>query len=291
MLKTLGEPSPSHVAPDFIAQFSKTLKLLRRVLFANDDCQPFILSGGGALGWDCIVSSLCDSSMNDRALILNTGYFSDNFAKCCNSYGIECDHVRANIGDVITPEQLTQYFENNNNNTNNGNNYKLVCITHVDTSTAIVNPIGKLCEIIRKYCDKNTLIAVDGVCSFAGERFYFSKWGIDACMTASQKALGCPPGLCILMLSNNGVNAMKNENRKSKVASFYTNLNNWLPIMKKYEAKQPSYFSTPNVKSEKSKIIHPPLFCFVIYARFNFVSHLEFLCIIFIFLLLLFVRP
>ena len=40
----------------------------------------------------------------------------------------------------------------------------------------------------------STLIVVDGVCSFGAESLYFDDWGIDFVLTASQKALGVPPG-------------------------------------------------------------------------------------------------
>ena len=48
----------------------------------------------------------------------------------------------------------------------------------------------------------HTLIAVDGVCSFMAEELRFDEWGIDAAMTCSQKALGAPPGLSLVLVSN-----------------------------------------------------------------------------------------
>lgn len=40
----------------------------------------------------------------------------------------------------------------------------------------------------------STLIIVDGVCSVGAESLHFDEWGIDFVLTASQKALGVPPG-------------------------------------------------------------------------------------------------
>ena len=65
-------------------------------------------------------------------------------------------------------------------------------------------------------------------------------------MTASQKAFGTPPGLCMLGVSKRAINYMENE-RKNPIRSWYANLMRWLPIMRAYKARKPSYFSTPNV--------------------------------------------
>ncbi len=40
---------------------------------------------------------------------------------------------------------------------------------------------------------------LDGVCSVAGEEIRQEKWGIDIVLTASQKAVGVPPGLALLV--------------------------------------------------------------------------------------------
>ena len=48
-------------------------------------------------------------------------------------------------------------------------------------------------------------MVVDGVCSVASEEIRFDDWGIDIVLTASQKGLGVPPGLSLLMASPKAV--------------------------------------------------------------------------------------
>ena len=64
-------------------------------------------------------------------------------------------------------------------------------------------------------------------------------------LTASQKAIGVPPGLALLVASERAMNVWKNRN--TKVANYYADWKNWLPIMEAYEARKPSYFGTPAV--------------------------------------------
>jgi alanine-glyoxylate transaminase/serine-glyoxylate transaminase/serine-pyruvate transaminase len=89
------------------------------------------------------------------------------------------------------------------------------------------------------------LIVVDGVCSVAGEELRMTEWGVDAALTASQKAIGVPPGLALVVA---GPRAMETfRQRSSPVANYYADWTLWLPVMESYEARKPSYFGTPAV--------------------------------------------
>jgi len=237
----LARKTASHVAPSFINEFGEALERFLTIIKADSTCFPFILSGGGSLGWDAITASLCEAELNDRALILNGGYFSDNFRECCKAYQIQIDEINApRVGAVVSPKQLREYLS-----ADASPSPKLICITHVDTSIAAKTDVGALCAVARELAP-NAFIAVDGVCSFAGEDFRFSEWGVDICMTASQKAFGCPPGLCMMGASARAMSYME-KGRKNPIRSWYANLMRWRPIMASYLARKPSYFSTPNV--------------------------------------------
>ena len=70
-------------------------------------------------------------------------------------------------------------------------------------------------------------------------------WGVDLALTASQKAIGVPPGLALLMI---GPRALEAFNRRiNPVLNYYADWSNWLPIMQAYEGRKPSYFGTPPV--------------------------------------------
>lgn len=45
------------------------------------------------------------------------------------------------------------------------------------------------------------------MCSVASEEIRMDAWGIDVVLTASQKGLGAPPGLSILVASQRAVKA------------------------------------------------------------------------------------
>jgi len=70
-------------------------------------------------------------------------------------------------------------------------------------------------------------------------------WGLDVVLTASQKAIGAPPGLSILIASQRAVKIY--SNRKTPVQGYYTSWKKWLPIMNSYLAAKPAYFGTQPV--------------------------------------------
>ncbi|KAI9066967.1 PLP-dependent transferase [Trametes sanguinea] len=236
-----AHPSMSHVSPDFIPVFGDCIRMIREVLFTAD-AQPFIISGSGTLGWDQVSANLVEPG--ESVLVLNSGYFGDSFADCLRTYGAVVDELRAPFGSAVELPALETALKSKQ--------YKLVAFTHVDTSTGVLSDAKGIAEVVRRV-SPNTLVALDGVCSVASEEIQMDAWGIDVVLTASQKGLGVPPGLSILVASQKAMKVF--EGRKSPVTSYYASWKKsgshpplrWLPIMRAYESGSAAYFATPPV--------------------------------------------
>jgi alanine-glyoxylate transaminase/serine-glyoxylate transaminase/serine-pyruvate transaminase len=231
VMEAMGAATTSHVAPDFIEAFGQALERMRQVWLAPDG-QPFIIAGSGTLAMDIAVANLVEPG--DRALVINTGYFSDRMADVLERYGATVDHVRALLGDRPSTEAVAAALGQAD--------YKVMTITHVDTSTAVLADVKKWAPLGRQ---QGTLTILDGVCSVAGEELRQTEWGVDVALTASQKAVGVPPGLALLVASPQAMEAFRR--RRHPVANYYADWTNWLPIMEAYEARRPAYFGTPAV--------------------------------------------
>jgi alanine-glyoxylate transaminase/serine-glyoxylate transaminase/serine-pyruvate transaminase len=223
-----------------------------RKLFQTEDpaSQPFLLSGSGTLGWDQVAANLVESG--DEVLVLHTGYFADSFADCFETYGVKATQLKAPIGDRPQLDEVEKALKEKN--------YKAITITHVDTSTGVLSDIKALSELVHRVSPE-TLVVVDGVCSVGCEEIQFDAWQLDVVLTASQKAIGCPAGLSIVMASGRAMDRFKA--RKTRPTSYFGSWKNWLPsrsspspienmftdhyhiVMQNYEAKKPSYFATP----------------------------------------------
>ncbi|KAF4507185.1 hypothetical protein G6O67_005850 [Ophiocordyceps sinensis] len=234
VLQSMGHYSESHVSANFVATFGETLSMLRQLFQTTDPAaQPFIINGSGTLGWDLVAANLVEPGEN--ALVLSTGYFGDAFADCLRVYGANVTKLDGPVGGRPQLPEIEKALTDNK--------YKVLTVTHVDTSTGVLSEIESLAAAVNKVSPE-TLVIVDGVCSVACEELAFDAWGLDGVVTAGQKAIGCPAGLSISMFSGRAMKAL--ENRKKEPATYFASMRRWLPIMQNYEAKKPSYFATPS---------------------------------------------
>jgi alanine-glyoxylate transaminase/serine-glyoxylate transaminase/serine-pyruvate transaminase len=231
VMQLMAVPTPSHVAPNFIDVFGNSLKLLK-TLCQSPNGQPFIVAGSGTLAMDMAAANLIENG--DKVLVISTGYFGPRFAEILKRYGAQVDVLEAEVGEIVPLELIEQRLKSNA--------YKLLTFTHVDTSTAVLNDAQGIGALGRKY---DVLTVLDGVCSVGGEEIKQEEWGLDVVLTASQKAVGVPPGLALLVASPKAMQVF--HERKTPVANYYGDWTNWLPIMQAYENRKPSYFGTPPV--------------------------------------------
>ncbi|SMN18559.1 similar to Saccharomyces cerevisiae YFL030W AGX1 Alanine:glyoxylate aminotransferase (AGT) [Maudiozyma saulgeensis] len=239
----LGQQSVSHTCPSFTTSFKESLKMLRQVYVAHETRgMPLIISGSGTLGFDLVGSNLIDPA-DDKILVLSTGFFSDEFHEAISTYYVEdSNQVKrlsaTNAGDTIPLNEIENELQNGN--------YDLIVMTQVDTSTGVLLDIEKIANLVHKI-SPNTLIVVDTVCSLGCETIKFDQWGLDICISASQKAIGAPPGLSLGMVSDRAI--LKSETKKPlRNGSYYTSFKKWLPILKAFESGKPAYFATPPVQ-------------------------------------------
>lgn len=231
VLAEMGTPTSGHLAANFIEAFGRALERMRQ-LFLSNDGQPLVLAGTGTLAMDSAGANLIEPG--DRALVVNTGYFGDRYGDLLARYGAQVTHIRAAAGAFPALEDVEAELAQGG--------YKLVTVTHVDTSTGVLADVQGVAALAQRY---GVLSVVDGVCSVAGEELRMSDWGVDVAFTASQKAVGVPPGLALLMAGPRALEAFKA--RKAPVLNYYADWTNWLPVMQAYEARKPSYFATPAV--------------------------------------------
>jgi alanine-glyoxylate transaminase/serine-glyoxylate transaminase/serine-pyruvate transaminase len=203
-----------------------------REVWMSPKGQPFIVAGTGTLAMDMAAANLIERG--DNVLVISSGYFGKRFKDILDRYGANTTLLEAPLGEIVPLEVIENELKNRR--------YKALTITHVDTSTGIIVDPKPIAQLAKKY---NTLSILDGVCSVAGEELNQDEWELDVVLTASQKAIGVPPGLALLVASKKAMTVW--EQRKTVVSNYYCDWKNWLPVMKAYEEGKPSYFGTPPV--------------------------------------------
>ncbi len=227
-------PPPSHVAPAVIEAFGAGLELMRQLWLAAPASQPFVFAGGGTAAMEMAVANLIEEG--DHALVVKTGYFSTRLAEMVRRQGALVVEVEAPVGEAPNPQEVEAALVG----LAELGPIKALFATHVDTSTGVRIDPEPLARLARQY---GALSVFDGVCATAAEEFRMRDWEADLYLTASQKAIGLPPGLALLVASERALAAR--DNRRATAPPMVLDWHQWLPIMRAYEERRASYFSTP----------------------------------------------
>ncbi|ETN41612.1 uncharacterized protein HMPREF1541_03548 [Cyphellophora europaea CBS 101466] len=236
VLAALASPAESHLTLAFAQVFSTVLRQVRRLfLTSSPDSQPFVLGGSGSLGWDFVATNFLPTG--SPVLCLSTGFFSDAFASCLAAYGQDVTVLRApDVGATVDLAEVEAALATGK--------YKALVATHVETSTAVRTNLPALRALLDRV-SPTTLFIADAVASLGAEELRFDEWGLDIVLSGSQKAIGCPPGLSLLMVSGRAMALALDESVTDRPRTWYASLPRWLPVMRKYEAGEPGYFATP----------------------------------------------
>jgi len=226
--EVMSRPQLGHGSPEFTEKFGETLKLARSA-FKNDKGSQFVFTGSGTVAMEASVASTIQPG--DSVLVLDTGYFGQRMASINEAHGARVSQLQYPLGTHADPDDLRRKLQ--------GDKFRAVFITHVDTSTAVVNPIK---ELVAECKDAGVFAVVDSVCGLAGEELDFDRLGADIVFTASQKAIAAPPGAVLIAVSNELLEYF--QERAKPIQGWYLNLLRWKPIMD--DPKM--YLATPAVQ-------------------------------------------
>ncbi|KXS20043.1 PLP-dependent transferase [Gonapodya prolifera JEL478] len=235
VLAQMASPAMSHMDPVFQNIFGETIEMTREV-FGTKTGQPLIIAASGTAGWDTVAANL--TQPGEHAIVVSTGLFSDRFAECLEAYGAKVTTIKAKLGHRPSLTDIEAALTA-------GTPARLITITHTDTSAGVLWDVPAITALVRRV-SPSTLVVVDGVCSVGCEELKVDEWDVDVVHTASQKALGAPPGLAVMIFSQRALDVFKA--RTTPVLGYYFSLKKWLPIMTSYEARKAQYFATPAVQ-------------------------------------------
>jgi aspartate aminotransferase-like enzyme len=187
----------NHRGPEFAAMLGRILDGMKPYFGTTSDIAMITTAGTGGLE-AAVVNVL---SPGDRVLGVSIGSFGDRFAKIARTYGADVTKVEVEWGQAADTETLRAELERSAG-------YKAVLLTHNETSTGVMNPIGDLAAVIREVAPE-ALILVDSVSGLGAVPFEMDAWGVDVVATGSQKAFMSAPGLAMIAASERAWAAME----------------------------------------------------------------------------------
>lgn len=203
----MAEPLIHHRHPEFkeiLGRVNENLKYLFQT------AQPVLtLSSSGTGGVESTFVSLF--SPGDTVIAVNGGKFGERWVKMPKTFGLNAVEVKTEWGKAPTPEQILAAVRAHPE-------AKAVYLVHSETSTGTATDVKKLARVIRE--NSNALVCVDGITAIGAHEFRFDEWGVDVCVTGSQKGLMIPPGLAFVAVSDRAIQAME----ISTLPKFYFDL-------------------------------------------------------------------
>jgi alanine-glyoxylate transaminase/serine-glyoxylate transaminase/serine-pyruvate transaminase len=211
VLGAVGSPVMPHYGPRWVQIYRETQDKLRQVF--RTEGNVYIMPGSGSAGLDAALGSLLEPG--DRCLVPVNGFFGDRLAKIARSRGAQVIEVQGEWGQPVSPEAVRTALQQQSD-------FQALCIVHHETSTGVLNPIKDLGELARAY---GIPYVVDAISSLGGEELPMDDWGIDVCVSASQKCLESPPGLALVAVGTGGWRAI--DRKKGAHSGWYLNLRTW----------------------------------------------------------------
>jgi serine---pyruvate transaminase len=212
----MAEPIIHHRNPEFEEILTRVHENLRYLFQTTGPVLTLTCSGTG--GVEATFVSLF--SPGDTVIAVNGGKFGERWVKMPQALGLHAVEIRVPWGTAVSEEQIVSTLKQHPA-------AKAVYLTHSETSTGTATDVRRLAEVIRK--NSNALVCVDGITAIGAHEFRFDAWGVDVCVTGSQKGLMIPPGLAFVAVSERARTAMASATQPS----FYFDLRRALKAYEK----------------------------------------------------------
>jgi len=184
----MGKPMINHRGAEFHELYPRLLENGKKIFQTENDL--FVLTASGTGGVECAAANLL--LPGEKILVPVGGTFGERLASAFKVYGATVVEMKVDYGKTPTAEQVREALRRDRD-------IKAVAIIYNETSTGTT--VRELPEIGKAAKDAGALFVVDAISVLGGDDLPVDKWGVDVCITASQKALATPPGLSLISVS------------------------------------------------------------------------------------------
>ena len=187
-----------------LPEFTKPLYEDLKKIFKTKNGRIFIFPASGTGGWESAVSNTLSSG--DKVLMSGFGHFSNLWIDLCQRWGLDVQAIEVDWGEGVPVEKYAEILAADKNHEIKG-----VFATQNETATGVASDIAGVRKALDA-CNHPALLFVDGVSSVASIDFCMDDWGVDLCVSGSQKGFMLPTGLGIVCASEKALACRENAN-------------------------------------------------------------------------------
>ncbi len=216
-----------HRSPEFEELFCSIQEKVLRLFQADNSYYALVISGSGTSANETVLSSIFKK--DDECLLVSNGVFGEKLEEILAKYNVKTWKPSFEWAEFPSTDKIEATLKANPG-------IKTIAMVFHETSTGMINPVGEVGKLARKY---KKLFFVDCVSAAAGEFIDVVNTNIDICTSVAGKCLGGFPGSAYICAKEEILKNTSSEQGKN----VYLNLGKHYTFAKK-SSQTPN---TPNV--------------------------------------------
>ncbi len=215
VLNEMARPLIGHRTPEFDEILEYCQDTLKEIFSTKNDV--LLITGSGTAAMDAAIASTIKEG--DEYICITGGKFGERMPEIVRAYGGIAKEVDVRWGSAVNPDDVEDAVSDSN--------AKAITLTHNETSTGVLHDAKAIGKIAKK---NDLLFIVDAITSVGGDYVETDRWGIDICITGSQKCLAAPPGMAFAAVSEKAWDTIS-DNRSKR--GYYLDLQRYRTALKK----------------------------------------------------------
>ncbi|MGD0490260.1 MAG: aminotransferase class V-fold PLP-dependent enzyme [Steroidobacteraceae bacterium] len=200
VLRSMAVAMEDHRSPIF-PELSKACLSGLKPIFKTSSGTPFIFPSSGTGCWEAALTNCLNTG--DKVLASRFGQFSHLWIDMCQRLGFEVEILDTPWGEGAPIERYLASLA-----ADKQHKIKAVLVCQNETATGVTSDVAALRQALDSV-KHPALLFVDSVSALASIDFRMDEWGVDVCVSGSQKGLMLPAGLGITCVSQKALEAAK----------------------------------------------------------------------------------
>jgi aspartate aminotransferase-like enzyme len=201
--QAIARPLVNHRGPEAHALIAEVETRAKPIFGTANDILLF--AGSGTAVMEASLANIL--APGERVLVALNGQFGERFKLIAESMGAIVDGIECEWGESPDPAAIRQQVARQD--------YRAVCVVHNESATGAVADLATIGRIVN---DSPALLVVDSVSGLGGLEMRQDDWHVDILLSASQKALMCPPGIGLVSV---GAKAWPVIERTDRMPRFF----------------------------------------------------------------------
>jgi len=211
VLREMYRPYVNPWSDQLVECYEETLVLLKRLYNTRNDM--VITIGPIRSAMDTVMCSIAEPG--DHVMVCSNGYWSEMFMEILRAHGADPIACNGPWGLPMDPQRVSDELARRND-------IKAVVLTHVETSTGVINPVKEIGQIVKS---RGLPFVLDCAQSIGGMPIMTDEWQVDFVLGGTHKCMSAPAGLGFIGISPEGWRVV--ERRKTPINGWYSNLLVW----------------------------------------------------------------